>query len=119
MFTAGPTSESRSPSRKCNRSQAKLRPAVQNALEALEIRRLMSTVVWNVAADGNWSTASNWIDDQNVARVPTSLDDVVINPTGTRTINVDGTQAAKSITMTGDDTLSLVNSTLSLGAASE
>ena len=115
-----PSIPSRRISRQATRDQRRslLNAAVQVTIEALENRCMLSTVSWNVGISGQWTTASNWLDDVGVARVPTSDDDVIINPAATVTVTIAGAQAAKSVTVTGDDTLSLLNSSLSLVAAS-
>jgi RHS repeat-associated protein len=73
----------------------------------------MAAIAW-IGGSGNWTDASKW----NLNRAPTAADDVTINPAGTVTVDVAGAQAAHSVTMTGDDTLSLLNATLDIGAAS-
>lgn len=73
------------------------------------------TVQWTDAS-GFWDVAGNWS-----AGVPDASDDVVIDVTGTRTVTVrftDGAAAANSITMTGDEILSIANGTLSIQSAS-
>lgn len=80
-------------------------------LEPLEGRQLLSAVTWDGGGDGvNWTSADNWSDNQ----VPDGADDVTIDAGGT--INLTGVQSVLSMTMTSNTTLSLVNSSLALGA---
>ncbi len=55
------------------------------------------TVVWDILDDGLWSESSNW----NPAKIPDSLDDVVISNAGTGTITVDTDAAIKTLTLSG------------------
>ena len=50
------------------------------ALETLEQRILpASSIFWNMDQSGDWNTASNWVDDQGVSRVPAAGDNVANN----------------------------------------
>ena len=69
-------------------------------LEQLEERLAPAQVNWINLAGGNWSTASNWRDDQGVNRTPTAGDNVVI-PTlnsGASVTHSTGTDTVNSIT---------------------
>jgi hypothetical protein len=55
-------------------------------MEGLEDRTLPATVTWTNPLGGNWSTASNW----STGKVPTILDDVIINQPGGVTITHSG-----------------------------
>ncbi len=62
-----------------------------------------------------WTTATNWTR----AHVPTASEDVVINPTGVQTVTLTGAAgSARSLALTGNDTLRISGQTLSLGTTS-
>jgi RHS repeat-associated protein len=83
---------------------------VWQRLESLESRLLLTAVSWDGGGDGvNWTSADNWSNNA----VPTSADDVTVSAAGA--ITLSGAQAAHSLTMTGGDSISLLNSTLTLG----
>lgn len=96
------------------------RNAVSRAVEALEPRWLLAAVNWSSENGGNWSNPNNWTDDTGAHRVPTALDTVTINPANAmQVIVVDTAQAAASVTVTGDDTLSInPNGALTIGGDS-
>lgn len=82
-------------------------------VERLEERVLLATNVWQGGAAGNWNTIANWSDG-----IPTSDDDVVVDVMGTQTVAItinSGANVANTITMSGDDSLSVFNSSLTLG----
>lgn len=81
--------------------------------EQLEDRVLLATNVWQGGAAGNWNTIANWSDG-----IPTSDDDVVVDELGLETVAItmnSGANVAATITMSGDDSLSIFNSSLTLG----
>jgi hypothetical protein len=51
-------------------------------LEELEERRLLATFNWVVNGDGDFNTASNWRDENNLPGVPGVADDASIGFTG-------------------------------------
>lgn len=69
-----------------HRSTRKKFTYVRPSLEQLEDRTLLSTLNWMNPAGGDWDTASNWVDDQGVNRLPGPLDKAVINQPGSITI---------------------------------
>jgi filamentous hemagglutinin family protein len=71
---------------------------------------------WLDGVTGSWQKSSNW----SRGHVPTLTEDVVIAPTGTHTVLLSvGTGKARSLTISGDDTLSLADTTtLQLGSGS-
>ena len=80
---------------------------------------------WNVDSDGFWDVAANWIDDSNVARVPTAGDDVFLDRGAGQHFTIthrSGTDTVKSLHATNDGLVlsggSLTNTATSdLGAA--
>ncbi len=59
----------------------------------------MSSVSWNVDADGDWSTAANW----STKAVPTSASDVTINTVDLHTVTISGgANAVHSLTVGND-----------------
>jgi hypothetical protein len=46
---------------------------------------IQPTISWVATGDGFWDVASNWRDTNNVTRVPTATDDVLINGAATNT----------------------------------
>ena len=68
------------------------------ALERLEPRDLPATVFWNLNADGFWDVAANWRDDQGVHRVPTAVDDVVIDQPAALAVTLRSAAAVRSLT---------------------
>jgi hypothetical protein len=70
------------------------------------------TVVWNILDDGLWSESSNW----NPAKIPDSLDDVVISNAGTGTITVDTDAAIKTLTLSGGHKVILSTNKLTIAA---
>ncbi len=59
----------------------------------------MSSVNWNVDADGDWSTAADW----SAKAVPTSNSDVTINTTDLHTVTISGgANAVHSLTVDND-----------------
>jgi fibronectin-binding autotransporter adhesin len=79
---------------------------------------LISSLVnnWTVDASGDWNLASNW----SRGVVPGAGDDVVINrAAGTFTVTASaGTQTARSISMTGDENLTLSGGSLDIAQPS-
>jgi filamentous hemagglutinin family protein len=70
---------------------------------------------WKDNISGDWATALNW----SRGHAPNSLESVVISPLGTQTITLSaGSQAAKSLTLTGDDTLLITGGSLGLATLS-
>jgi hypothetical protein len=86
------------------------------AVEPLEARIAPAAVFWDGGGDGvNWNSANNWSNNA----VPTSLDDVTINPGGLVTVAITaGAQAVLSLSMPGDDALSITGGSLALAGAS-
>ena len=83
-------------------------------IEPLEARIAPAANNWIGVASGNWNTAGNWSDG-----VPTADDVVTINPAATLTITIDaGAQVAASVSMPGDDLLTISGGSLTLTAAS-
>jgi hypothetical protein len=63
-----------------------------------------ASVAW-VGASGEWSTATNWSSNPSL---PGAADDVTIDVPGTQTITVGtGYKSVRSVTMAGDETVSL------------
>src|SRR6266567_5181848 len=59
---------------------------------------IQPTISWVATGDGFWDVASNWRDTNNVARVPTSTDDVLIDHgTATNTVTIRSGQAVHSL----------------------
>jgi len=81
-------------------------------IEALESRRLLSTVTWNSATGGAWNTAGDW----STGVVPQPGDDVVINQPGNIRITESGGTSVNSIALTGD-TLEVSSGTLAVTGA--
>jgi hypothetical protein len=75
---------------------------------------LLSTVVWNGGGnDSNWGNPQNW----NTHAVPATGDDVVIDTgssAATVTMSAPDTASLNSLTMGGNDTLSLSGSSLTV-----
>ena len=93
-------------------------------LEPLEDRLAPAVVRWNVDADGSWHTDANWLDEFNIARVPTGTDQVILDrPAGTfvvtvsSSVTVAGLVANESLRVTGGSFR--VNSDFTLNAAWE
>lgn len=83
-------------------------------VEPLEARIAPAANVWIAVGSGNWNTPGNWSDG-----VPTADDVVTINPAGTLTITIDsGVQVAASLTMPGDDKLTITGGSLTLTSVS-
>ena len=61
---------------------------------------VITTAHWINASGGNWNTPSNW----STGTVPTSANDVVIDASGTYTVNLDVTPAFNSLTVGGGAT---------------
>lgn len=87
-------------SRCCRKRRRSATSKRGQAIEHLEQRTLLATVSWAVDADGDWSNAANWLDDQGVNRLPTSADDVVIDRPGADvTVTNAGTRNVQSLTL--------------------
>src|SRR5580704_15868630 len=82
------------------------------AFELLEDRRLLAADNWIGTASGNWNTAADWS-----AGVPTSTSAVTINTANTQTISItSGTIAVQSLTIDGNDSLSISGGSLTTSA---
>jgi alpha-L-arabinofuranosidase len=81
--------------------------------QALEQRRLLSTVSWTGPSGGSWNTAADW----SSGAVPGTGSDVVIAKSGTVQVNLSGNASVNSITITGD-TLNVSGGTLAVAANS-
>ena len=91
---------------------------IRPLLEALEDRTLLDAVKWNVAANGFWDMASNWLDtNNNQTVVPSSTDTVTINQPGVTVTIRSGSQSINNLQCA--DNLSLTGGSLTLAAASE
>src|SRR4051794_15598884 len=79
------------------------RTCTPHRCEPLEVRRLLSTAVWDGGGDGsNWNDAGNWVGDN----LPGSGDDVVISvPSSNPTIDLTGGAAASIHNLQSDETL--------------
>jgi hypothetical protein len=86
-------------------------------LERLENRAVRSTVTWINPAGGDWDTASNWLDDQGVQRVPGPADDAVISHAGI-TITHDAGVADSVNSLTSQADISLTGGSLALATKS-
>ncbi len=75
----------------------------------LENRRMLSTVSWTSGSSGSWNTAADW----SGGVVPAAGDDVVINQTPGVQVNLAGSAAVNSLTVTSG-TLNLSGGTLSV-----
>ena len=84
--------------------------------EPLESRIAPAAVFWDGGGDAvNWTSANNWRNNL----VPTSVDDVTINPGTTVTVVLSsGVQSVASLSMPGDDALSISGGSLALAGAS-
>src|SRR5438876_870776 len=53
-------------------------------VEGLEVRRVLSTLVWENPGGGDWDDAANWVNaaDASDHHVPTASDDAQINVSG-------------------------------------
>ncbi len=92
----------------------RLNRTVFSCVEALEERIAPAANIWIGATSGSWNVGSNWSDG-----VPTADDDVTINPAATVTVSIDsGSISVNSITMVGDDALSITSGTLTVTAPS-
>ena len=89
-----------------------------SALESLERRVVLSTVMWTSSQSGFWDVAANWVDNQGVNRVPGPNDDVTIDVTGaTPTITIRTAVSVHSL-MATDPVIVSPSDSLSLAAAS-
>ena len=94
---------------RCSRSRSR---ASTPAIEALEIRQLLSTVNWINTSSGSWDVAANW----STSTVPGPSDDAVIDVSGV-TVSIDsGNQSVKSLT--ADDPLSITGGSLTVASNS-
>jgi hypothetical protein len=101
-------SEMKQPRGHFRRQPRKLLPLIRPSLEQLEDRTLLSTISWINPAGGDWDTASNWMDDQGVNRLPDSSDNAVINQPGSITIthgqgidSINSLQSNQSLVVSG------------------
>src|SRR5437867_1935768 len=86
-------------------------------IEPLEQRLLLSTVNW-IAGDGDWNTASNWLDNTSLTNhVPASGDDAVIDVTGITVTHGSGDADAVD-SLTSKAAIDLSSGQLSLANAS-
>ena len=82
---------------------------------ALTLTAASVTNRWNDFTSGDWSNGTNWTR----GHTPNALEDVIVNPLGVQTVTVgSGVQAARSLQVLGDDTLSLTGGSLALGQLS-
>ncbi len=76
-----------------NLARRLFRPAV----EGLEQRVVLDSVVWNEATSGNWNVAANWLDTTTgQPKVPTASDQVSINQTGV-TVTVSSADTRRDV----------------------
>jgi filamentous hemagglutinin family protein len=81
----------------------------------LQLAPTSVTNAWMDNVSGSWTTAGNWTR----GHVPNALEDVLIDPLGTQTVNLgSGTQSVRSLSMPGDDLLAISGGTLSPGQTS-
>jgi len=101
-------------------SLASARRAGPLVVEALEQRIAPAAFTWVNPASGAWTTPANWsVVGSDADGIPDADDDVTINPAAVGVVvTISGSQAAKSITMPGDDTLQIGNASLTLSSAS-
>jgi filamentous hemagglutinin family protein len=82
---------------------------------ALQAQATMVLNSWKDGVSGDWGSAANWTR----GHTPNSLEDALIAPSGSQTITLaSGSQAPRSLQLTGDDVLALSGGTLSLSNAS-
>ncbi|MES2974492.1 MAG: filamentous hemagglutinin N-terminal domain-containing protein [Pseudomonadota bacterium] len=82
---------------------------------ALTLTAASVTNRWIDFTSGDWSNGTNWTR----GHTPNALEDVIVNPLGVQTVTVgSGVQAARSLQVQGDDTLSLTGGSLALGQLS-
>ncbi|WP_310452564.1 filamentous hemagglutinin N-terminal domain-containing protein, partial [Sulfuritalea sp.] len=71
---------------------------------------------WTLAGDGNWSTGANW---SRGVKPDSTVDAVIDQAGGAYTVTVNTAEAAKSLKMSGDETLSITAGSLDLAQASD
>ena len=80
---------------------------------------LQPTISWVGTGDGAWETAANWKDNNNVARVPSAGDDVLIdNGTATTTVTISSGQSVHSL-LAKESLAITASGSLTVGAPSE
>ena len=71
-----------------------------------------SSIIWNVDADGDWSTTSNW----SPAQLPSATDDVGIDTTDFHTVTYSaGASTVHSLTV-GNDAFAITGGSLDISA---
>lgn len=76
------------------RAQSSSSNQVRNAIESLEVRRLLVAVAWDGGGDGvDWFDGANW----STNAVPTSNDDVTINVVANPSIQLDRPTTIRSL----------------------
>ena len=89
-------------------------PAYRPSLIELESRTVLSTVVWQHPADGDWDNPDSWLG----GHVPTAADDAVIPFAGIRvTHSSDATDAA--LTLSSEAAIDLSAGSLAFGTTSD
>src|SRR5262249_10906434 len=99
-----------------NRSKSRLlaRRRSRPHAEALELRQLLSAIVWNNPAGGNWDNGANWQGGKR----PGAGDTAVINTASAATISIqtgDNIQV-QGVTTSANDTLSITGGSLTVTA---
>src|SRR5207248_2602541 len=77
-----------------------------------------TVVTWINPAGGDWDTASNWIDSNNINRIPTAGDDVIVNMPNT-TVTHTLAQADGLHSLSSQDPIILSGGSLTIGGPSQ